>query len=37
MPDHPDQRREQESEKNRVRLDPGNEIYEMLHNGTDYT
>jgi len=37
MPDHPDQRREQEGEEDRVRLNPGNEIYEMLHNGTEYT
>jgi len=37
MPDHPDQRWEQKSEEDRVRLNPGNEINEMLHNGTEYT
>jgi hypothetical protein len=37
MPDYPDHRREQKGEEDRVRLDPGNEIYERLHNGTEYS
>ena len=35
--DHTNQRGEQQGEENRVRLNPGNEINEMLHNGTEYS
>jgi hypothetical protein len=37
MSDHPDHRREQEGKEDRVRLDPSDEIYEMFHNGIEYT
>jgi hypothetical protein len=36
VPDHPDQRWEDESEEDRVRLDPGDEINQVLHNGFEY-
>jgi len=37
MPDNPNHRREEKRQKDRVWLDPGNEIYEMLHNESEYS